>query len=360
MTKTIATLTASMHLRALLAPRSLASLLSPLGLILLLTTLTPRKASAQAPDTTYAERLGWPKGARLLIIHVDDAGMSLESNEGAINAITKGAANSVSVMMPCPWVPGFVRWLHEHPNTDAGLHLTLTSEWADYRWTPLAGRKAVPGLCDSTGSLWPSAFAVVAHSNADEVELEMTAQLERAHAMGFEPTHLDTHMGTVYNSPAFLIRYMRLGMKNHIPVMLPGGHDKLIQKESNLPDAALTNFRALGKTLWTAGLPVLDDLHNFSYDWKVPDSLAHDDKKLTRWRTALYIGALKILQPGVTMMIMHCSDAGDHFTHISDSGPLRRGDMLAMMDPAFKKALQDEGIILTTWRELMQRRQAVK
>jgi hypothetical protein len=263
-------------------------------------------------------------------------------------------------MMPCPWVPGFIRWLHAHPNTDAGLHLTLTSEWTDYRWAPLAGRKAVPGLVDSTGSLWPGAADVVAHSNADEVETELTAQLQRARAMGFEPTHLDTHMGTVYSSPAFLIRYMRLGMANHIPVMLPGGHDKLIQQQTGLPDAALNNFRALGKTLWAAGLPVLDDLHNFSYDWKVPDSLAHDDKKLARYRTALYINALKLLQPGVTMMIMHCTDAGEHFTHISDSGPLRRGDMLAMMDPAFKKALKDQGIILTTWRELMQRRQAVK
>ena len=30
----------------------------------------------------------------------------------------------VSVMMPCPWVPGFVRYLKEHPSVDAGLHLT--------------------------------------------------------------------------------------------------------------------------------------------------------------------------------------------------------------------------------------------
>jgi len=57
---------------------------------------------------------------------------------------------------------------------------------------------------------------------------------------------------------------------------------------------------------------------------------------------------------------MHCSDADGHFTHISDSGPLRRADMLAMMDPAFQKALKDQGIVLTTWRELMQRRQTIK
>ena len=57
---------------------------------------------------TYAEKLGFPKGAKVLILHVDDGGMSLDSNQGVINAMEKGVANSVSVMMPCPWVPGFV------------------------------------------------------------------------------------------------------------------------------------------------------------------------------------------------------------------------------------------------------------
>jgi hypothetical protein len=79
---------------------------------------------------------------------------------------------------------------------------------------------------------------------------------------------------------------------------------------------------------------------------------------LGNWRTAKYIEALNTLQPGVTMMIMHCSNAGAHFAQISDSGPLRRGDMLAMLNPAFRQALKDQGIILTTWRELMKRRRA--
>jgi hypothetical protein len=329
---------------------------------LLILVLVPQLISAQTSDSTYADRLGFPKDARVLLIHVDDAGMSLESNEGAIAALTRGAATSVSVMMPCPWVPGFLRWLKTHPDIDAGLHLTLTSEWSDYRWVPLSGRSNVPGLADSTGCLWPNVIDVVQHASPDEVTLEMTAQLNRARMMGFQPTHLDTHMGTVYATPEFLERYIRLGITNHIPVMLPGGADRLIQQQAGFSDAQVRQIRAIGTTLWNAGLPVLDDLHNFSYDWKVPDSLAtgnptpESDKKLEKWRTAKYIDALRILQPGVTMMIMHCSDAGPHFAHISDSGPLRRGDMLAMLDPAFKKALKDKGIILTTWRELMRRR----
>jgi chitin disaccharide deacetylase len=327
---------------------------------LLIVTILFSCSAIRAQDSTYAERLGFPKGSRVLILHVDDAGMSFDSNMGAELALTKGVSTSVSVMMPCPWVPGFVGFLKSHPEIDAGLHLTLTSEWDSYKWGPLSGRNNTPGLVDSGGYFWSTVEAVVKHANADEVEAEMTAQLVKARSMGFEPTHLDTHMGTVYGSPEFLIRYIRLGMKNHIPVMLPGGADVLIQAQSMLPDATIQAMRTLGKNLWTAGLPVLDDLHNYSYDWVIPADMANDDKKLDEYKTTKYIEALKMLKPGLTMMIMHCTETGDEFKYISDSGPTRKGDLLAMMNPAFKKALQDQGIILTTWREIKQRRDRIK
>jgi len=103
-------------------------------------------------------------------------------------------------------------------------------------------------------------------------------------------------------------------------------------------------------------LPVLDDLHNFSYDWKIPDTIANDDKKLQAFKTAKYIEAIKLLLPGITMMIMHCTKTTEVFPYISSSGAVRKGDLLAMTDPAFKAALKKEGIIVTTWRELTQRR----
>lgn len=315
--------------------------------------------SASAQDSTYAEKLGYPKGARVVILHVDDVGMSYDSNEGAINAIINGVATSCSVMMPCPWVPAFVHYMKQHPGIDAGLHLTLTSEWKEYRWGPLAGKPAVPGLVDGEGDLWPSVEDVVKHATTDEVYTEVKAQLERARAMGFQPTHLDSHMGTLFASPAFLQVYVKLGIDNHIPVMMPAGKASLIQTEMHFPDSYMTQFRMIGKSLWDAGLPVLDDLYNDTYNWAVPDSLKRNDKKLQQWRTAKYIGALKELQPGVTMLIMHCTAPTEVFENISDSGPLRKGDMLVMMDPVFKKALADEHIILTTWKEIMERRKKV-
>ncbi len=316
-------------------------------------------ATAQSPDSTYAEKLGFPKGSRVLILHVADVGMSFDSNVGAINANTQGVANSCSVMMPCPWVPAFVQYMKQHPGMDAGLHLTLTAEWNAYRWGPLSGKNTTPGLVDKEGSLWHSVAEVVQHATADEVEKEIKAQLERARTMGFEPTHFDTHMGTLLATPAFAERYVKLGIDNHIPVMLPAGHASLIKVQMNASDALMQQMRMAGKILWASGLPVLDDLHNTSYGWPIPKEIANNDKKLQAYKTQKYIEGIHSLKPGLTMMIMHCTATTEVFPHISDSGPVRRGDMLAMMDPVLRKAIQEEGIILTTWREVAEKRRKI-
>ncbi len=227
--------------------------------------------------------------------------------------------------------------------------------------------------------MWSSVAAVVMHASAGEVDREMRAQVERAERMGFHPTHLDTHMGTVYGSPAFLERYVQLGIEKHLPVMVPGGHDTYIQADRNagriaqlkkegkyqegmtLPeDPTLAPVRALAAKLWDAGLPVLDDLHNTSYDWKIPPDAANDDEKLRKWRTERYMETLAELKPGLTMVIMHCTAPSEIFANISSSGPTRKADLLAMLDPQFQAFLKAHGFIVTTWREAQQRRQRVR
>lgn len=306
-----------------------------------LLSLASLPVSASQDAATFAERLGWPIGTRALILHIDDAGMSLDSNRGTIKAIEDGVANSLSVMMPTPWVPAIVRWIAENPDHDAGLHLTLTAEWRDYRWGPLAGA-LVPGLIDQEGALWATVPEVIGNASADEVEVEIRAQLARARNMGFEPTHLDSHMGTLFASDEYLGRYFKVGIEEGIPVMFPGGHNYFVSKQ--MP-ARSDQLRGLGEQLWAAGLPVLDDLHNVSYSWARADKVAN------------YVAAIEAMRPGVTMMIMHCTEPTETFAHISDSGPTRYGDLEAMLDPDVRAAIEREGIVLTTWRELMTRRQ---
>ncbi len=312
----------------------------------ILSTLLCVVAGAQ--EKTYAERLGWPAGSKVVIFHCDDAGMSHGSNLGAMQALEEGVVTSVSTMMPCSWVPEFAAYLKANPTVDNGLHLTLTSEWKNYRWGPLAGAAAVPGLVDGEGCLWSGVAAVAQHATPDEVEKEIRAQIARAERLGIPITHLDTHMGTVYATNEFIERYIKLGLEKHIPIMMPGGHmTYLRQSEDGARVDALVKA-GVPQKVWDGGLPLLDDLFNDTYG-----ATSFAAKKET------IIKVLRGMKPGVMQIIVHCSLPTQEFPIFTTSSETRLSDTNAVCDPEVKKVIHDEGIILTTWRELGQRRDKV-
>lgn len=296
---------------------------------------------------TFAERLGWGPKDRVVIFHVDDAGMSHESNLGAIRAIAEGVATSCSIMMPCPWAVEFAHYMKTHPELDAGLHVTLTSEWQEYRWGPVAGKAQTPGLTDPEGCLWPDVPDVAAHATPDEVETEIRAQLARLLGMGLRPTHLDTHMGTVFASPDFIQRYIMIGIEYQIPVFLPAGHMQYLSESGQIPpDMSRDLMDMIAEGVWNAGLPVIDDCHLTGYDWEF-------ERKLDT-----YSDVLRQMQPGITQIIVHATEHSEHFAAITDSGPSRLGDLQVMLEPRMRQLIEAEGIHLTTWRELLARRNA--
>lgn len=301
---------------------------------------------APAQDAqTYAERLGFPKGAKVVIFHVDDAGMHHDANVGTIEAMEKGVATSASIMFPCPWVSDIVKYAKERPESDFGLHCTLTSEWGSYRWGPVAGKAAVPGLVDEEGCLWHEVEQVAAKATPDEVEKELRAQLDRSLTMGWRPTHLDTHMGTVFATMPFMERYVKIGAEYGIPVMAPGGHGQYVAAEDPKIGPMLP---VLGEMVWSLGLPVLDDLHT-GYGTKEAA-----DKK------AQIIAFLREMKPGLTQFIVHATRPSDNFKEVTGSGPMRLAELEALTSPEVKKVVEEEKVILTTWRELKQRRDAAK
>src|SRR4051812_32971037 len=110
-------------------------------------------AFAQSATTTTAARLG-RAGEKLLMVHADDCGMCHSVNLASTEALTSGAVQSASIMVPCPWFPEFADFAKQHPELDLGIHLTLTSEWKYYRWRPVAPIDKVKGLVDPEGYLW--------------------------------------------------------------------------------------------------------------------------------------------------------------------------------------------------------------
>jgi predicted glycoside hydrolase/deacetylase ChbG (UPF0249 family) len=179
--------------------------------------------SAAWAEPTFGERLGWKADDRILILHNDDVGMSHESNLGTIEGFEAGLMTSASTMMPCSWVLEWRDYVRQHPEIDNGLHLTLTSEWKHYRWRPVAGADQVPGLVDDEGYMHRQVVQTITQATADEVETEIRAQIALAEKMGLPVTHLDSHMGTLFYSPAFFERYIKVGIEKQIPIMMISG-----------------------------------------------------------------------------------------------------------------------------------------
>lgn len=205
----------------------------------------------------------------------------------------------------------------------------------------------------------PMCKAYVQHASPAEVEAEVRAQIEKAKTMGINPTHLDSHMGTLFTAP-FLPVYVKIGMEYKIPILFPAGHATLIAQEQKINDTDKRAFQLVGKQLWDSGLPVIDDLFADTYGWELPAGMQPTDENLRKFKTDKYIELLKSTKPGITEIIMHCTLPSETFSSISNSGNTRKGDLLAMLDPRLKEFIQKEGFILTTWRELQQRRQKAR
>src|SRR5438067_3506508 len=140
--------------------------------------------TAQAQGKNTAERRGYPRDSKLLIIHADDLAVAHSEDAASFDALDKRAATSASIMMPCPWVTEVAEYAKMHPDADLGLHLTLTSEWKTYRWGPVAPPDKVPSLLNSAGTSWSDTPLVAQHATAADAETEIRAQVERAMALG--------------------------------------------------------------------------------------------------------------------------------------------------------------------------------
>src|SRR2546429_1056435 len=180
----------------------------------------PSRRESSAVVKSLLERLGYPPDAKLLIVHADDLGMAHSVNRASIKALETGLVSSASIMVPCPWLPEIAAYAINHPEADLGLHLTLTSEWSAYRWGPVLGKERVPSLLDSSGYLFSVEREAAAHMDIQEAEAEIRAQIARARGFGIQPTHLDSHMGTLYQSKALFEMLVRVARENRLPFRL--------------------------------------------------------------------------------------------------------------------------------------------
>ena len=294
---------------------------STLASLLVATTM-------HAQTRTIAERLGHPANSKLLILHADDLGVAHSENAASLDALDKGVINSASIMIPTPWVTELAEYAKKNPNHDLGLHLTLTAEWATYRWGSTAPRDQVPSLHDEDGTLPRSTLTVAQRAKLDEVEKELRAQVDRAYAIGINPTHLDSHMGALFNTPELMATYVKVARSYKLPflgfIATPRpGTQAVVTKADIIPDTVIIA------------------------DEKVPAD---------KWKQ-FYIDAVNGLKPGLTELIVHLAYDDSEMravtvNHDPYGAAWRQRDVDVLSSPEFKKALKDNNVVLVTWREL--------
>lgn len=165
---------------------------------------------------SLAERLGYDRDSRLLILSCDDLGSSHAANVGVYEAIRQGVGTSAGLMVPAPWAREAAS---RYRGEDVGVHLTLNAEHDLYRWGPITH---APSLLDGDGGFPRTVTDVWEHADVDEVMRECRAQVERAIYWGFDVSHLDAHLGALVMRPEFFTVYVELAVELRLPVRLPG------------------------------------------------------------------------------------------------------------------------------------------
>jgi predicted glycoside hydrolase/deacetylase ChbG (UPF0249 family) len=250
-------------------------------------------------------------------------------DQATLKALDDQAISSSSIMVPCPWLTEVADYAKAHPGRDLGIHLTLTSEWKTYRWGAVASSDQVPSLLDPDGYLWPTATAAAQHEKPEEVEREIRAQVERAKRMGIEPTHLDSHMGTLFQTPELFAVYVKVAREYHLPLLAARIH--------NAPPAMLS--------LLTDKDILVDSVVS-----------PGEDVSPAKWMD-FYLDAIRNMKPGLTEMIVHLGYDDAELQAISVDHPgwgaaWRQRDFNVVTSPEFKQALEENHISVIHWKDL--------
>jgi chitin disaccharide deacetylase len=291
---------------------------------------------AQPSGSSLAERLGYSRGDRLLIVHADDVGIAHTVNLATFSAMELGRVTSASIMVPCPWLQEVADYAKANPAADLGLHLTLSSEWHAFKWGPVASKNDVPTLINPLGYFYPIREALT-QIDPREAESELRAQIGLARAMGIEPTHLDSHQLLLFLRPDLYQVYLKVGRDTGIPILLSKQIFALIRQRmaGAVPD-------------WESLLRPEDIL--------IDDVLSIPPEAADAGWPAFYRHAIQNLRPGVSQLIVHLGSDDQELRGMAGDSAFgaswRQREFDYLTGSEFGGLLREEKVRLITWREV--------
>lgn len=203
------------------------------------------------------KNMGFSEKDKVVIVHVDDVGITHSSIEAFEELVDFGTVSCGSAMVPTSWFPEVVKRAKDNRNLDLGLHLAFNGEYETYKWRPISTRSMESGFVDENGYFKQDKAEVMQTANPDYIAKEIEAQIEVSKNLGLIPTHIDTHTGTLWNRK-YMDPYVEVYKKHNIfPVLFyPKEKDPLMQ---NMIDGLNMDFDKLSK-LEKEGFPLIDGI----------------------------------------------------------------------------------------------------
>jgi chitin disaccharide deacetylase len=256
----------------------------------------PHRLAGDNAVNSLAQAITGDANARVLVLHIDDVGMCHGANVAFLELARAGRVTCGSAMVPCPWFREIAAAAAEDPTLDLGVHLTLTSEWPQYRWGPLSTVARASGLIDDQGYFPRNCLELRSRLEPEAAEIEFRAQIDRALAAGIDVTHLDTHMGAAV-VPELVDVYVRLGREYRLPILLPRELDSYTAV-LRMGEIRAGIYEPIIADLDASGLPVFD---RFRMTPGVPSPEVD----------AKYRLMIASLPPGASFFGVHCNAPGD-------------------------------------------------
>jgi len=283
------------------------------------------------------KKLGFSNDDRLVIIHTDDIGMCHASIQAYSELVDYGLISSGATMVPCSWFPQVAKFSRQHPNIDMGVHLTLTSEWDNYRWSPLSTSQIDTGMIDVEGYFYRTSEETQLNGNPAAIQIELQTQLERAMSAGINVTHLDTHMNTV-GHPKFVNSYIQLAVKYRLPFLFPRQDEagfRRLGMDAEIASIAATFVNYLEEQ----GIPLVD--HVAGLDLDKPKNRLDQAKQ-----------AMSELPVGITHFIIHPSIETPELLAITPDWQSRVADYKTFKDEKLRQYITDIGIHIIGYKTL--------
>jgi predicted glycoside hydrolase/deacetylase ChbG (UPF0249 family) len=282
-------------------------------------------------------KLGLADDDRVAIIHTDDIGMCQSNVDAFADLWEAGIISSGAIMYPCSWSNAAVEFAKAHPQADLGVHLTLTSEWQNYRWGPISTRDRRSGMMDDEGYFFHTSEEVQKFGKPTAVKVELQAQLDRALKAGLKPTHIDTHMGSVACA-RFMNAYVGLAEKYKLPPMI----FRMDEEE----------WRAQGLDAITAKLAARLILNLEEKKIPLLDNIMALPLETDKDHTEIAKKTLSELKPGITHFIIHPNKDTPEIRAIAPDWRARVGNYNDFMSDEIRKHIKKIGLHVIGYRTL--------